>query len=244
LANDPIRWAAQIDHVREISLLGTADLAYWRERLAAEGLSPAELDGRAQILITAAEMKFKGVRFREVSFSVFVEPTTPSTPTVRDGLTYSGACFLLHAFNSVRFFAFCEHVLFKTPYSYADVRVGLEPSVGVEIFDQGQQSFHAEMHTERGGSRPPERTGEGGWCGPVYLPHRDGKPAKKQRHFIAQLSGHTETYPFLIDQDTLLLKPASAQSALEQMRTSNFAPTEWRVRRDAKHCKSKTYSST
>src|SRR6202034_4248097 len=47
----PVKWVAELAHVREVSLLGTADLAYWKERLRAEGLCPAGRDGQAQILI-------------------------------------------------------------------------------------------------------------------------------------------------------------------------------------------------
>jgi aminomethyltransferase len=44
----------------------------WRDRLRDAGLAPAERDGRAQVLIVAADSKYLGVPFREVSFSVLV----------------------------------------------------------------------------------------------------------------------------------------------------------------------------
>jgi hypothetical protein len=37
-----------------------------------ENLLPADCDGQAKILIVAADSKFMGVRFRELSFSVLV----------------------------------------------------------------------------------------------------------------------------------------------------------------------------
>src|SRR5262252_5986485 len=67
-----VKWAAELAHVREVSLLGTADLAFWKDRLLKEELLPAESDGRAQLLIIAADAKYLGVRFRELSFSVLV----------------------------------------------------------------------------------------------------------------------------------------------------------------------------
>jgi hypothetical protein len=43
--NTAVKWAAQIAHVREVSLLSTADLAYWDERLLGENLLAAQCDG-------------------------------------------------------------------------------------------------------------------------------------------------------------------------------------------------------
>ena len=64
-----IKWAANLDGVREVSLWGTADAAYWRDYLASEGLVPDELDGKARIMIVAAEGRFMSLPFREISFS-------------------------------------------------------------------------------------------------------------------------------------------------------------------------------
>src|SRR5690349_1730855 len=102
-----LKWAAELSHVREISLRGTAELDFWRRRLAEQDLSPAESERRAQILIVAAGAKFRGIRFSELSVSVLVSPPNPSTG--------EEAAYLLHAFNSNGFFAFCERVFFATP---------------------------------------------------------------------------------------------------------------------------------
>ena len=111
----PVKFVAELSHVREVSLLGRADLSYWVERLAAEELVPEAVDGKAKVLVVAADAKFRGVRFREVSFSIAVR--RPEVGAAGD------ASNLLHAFNSSRFFAFCERVFFSTPYYAADVRV-------------------------------------------------------------------------------------------------------------------------
>src|SRR3954470_23468112 len=92
IMNTPVKWAAELTHVREVSLLGTADVAFWKDRLLKQGLVPAESDGRAQLLIIAADLKFKRVRFRELSFSVLV--SRPEEGTRQD------AAFLVRAFNS------------------------------------------------------------------------------------------------------------------------------------------------
>src|SRR5262249_27557184 len=100
IMNTSVKWAAELAHVREVSLLGTADLAFWKDRLLKEELLPVQSDGRAQLLIIAADSKFMGVRFRELSFCVSV-----SRP---DGGIRQDAAYLVRAFNSCRFFAFCE----------------------------------------------------------------------------------------------------------------------------------------
>jgi hypothetical protein len=55
MTNSTIRHVARLARVREVSLLGTADLAFWKARLQAEGLVPAEAGGKAQVLIIAAD---------------------------------------------------------------------------------------------------------------------------------------------------------------------------------------------
>src|SRR5262245_16342161 len=97
--NTAVQYDAELAHVREGSLRGTADPAFSTDRLMEEELVPAEQDGKAQLLIVAADARFLGVRFREVSFSVLVS---------RPG----AGVFLVRAFNSCRLFAFCERVRF------------------------------------------------------------------------------------------------------------------------------------
>ena len=52
--NPPVKWVAELPHVREVSLRGSAELAFWKDRLRKENLIPAEKDGKAQILVVAA----------------------------------------------------------------------------------------------------------------------------------------------------------------------------------------------
>lgn len=106
--NVNVKYAASLEHVKEVSLKGRANLAFWKDRLAKENLVPTEQNANAQILIVAAEGKYMGLRFCEVSFSV-------SARRQQDGVTYDGS-FLAYAFNSSRFFAFCERVFFSAPY--------------------------------------------------------------------------------------------------------------------------------
>ncbi len=68
----PVKYVAELAHVREVSLLGSADLGFWAERLRGEGLTPVQYAGWARVLVVSCNSKFFGVRFRELSFSVFV----------------------------------------------------------------------------------------------------------------------------------------------------------------------------
>src|SRR5262249_54914321 len=167
--NTPVQWVAELAHVREVSLLGTADLAFWEDRLLKEDLLPAESDGQAQLLIVAADARFGGVRFRELSFSVLVSR--------RQEGTRQDAVYLARAFNSCRLFAFCERVFFSTPYYHGDVRASASFPASIHLAKKGEAVFRAEMGADSPGpGREPSRRGEGGWEGPVFLPeNRRGK---------------------------------------------------------------------
>lgn len=56
-----MKYVAELAHVREVSLLGSADLGFWAERLRGDGLTPVEHAGRAQVLVVACDSKFFGV---------------------------------------------------------------------------------------------------------------------------------------------------------------------------------------
>jgi hypothetical protein len=46
------KYIATISRVREVSLLGTANLTFWKKHLgAAANLAPAEFDGNARVLV-------------------------------------------------------------------------------------------------------------------------------------------------------------------------------------------------
>jgi hypothetical protein len=231
MQDDGIKYVAELSHVREVTLLGTADLVYWRDRLDREKLTPAEADGKAQIMIIAASSKFKGVRFREVSFSVLVSDKSANGN--------HNAAFLLKAFNSCRFFAFCERTFFSTPYQHANASVSAELPASIQLVQNEQTIFEASMKLSGGAARLPSRDGEEGWTGPVYLPrgHRDSTNSGKL--FFARLHGQTQTFPFQASADTLAITPATDE-VLSTLIDSGFTPSEWVIRTDASHSKSKT----
>jgi hypothetical protein len=228
--NTPVKFVADVAHVREVSLHGTAELAFWKERLARDNLAPAEQDGKAQVLLVAAEMRFWGVRFRELSFSVQV--TRPGERPRGD------AAFLFHAFNSCRFFAFCERVFFSTPYYYGDVRISTAPPASVRLLKGGEVAFRAEMTAAP--NREPSRSGEECWDGPIFLPRRHGKEGPSLV-FFARLQGQTRTYPFLQGEDVVTIRPSPGVEVLQTLLDSQFVGQEWAVRDNARHARSKTY---
>ncbi len=233
--NTSVKWAAELAHVREVSLLGTADLAFWKDRLRTEALLPAESDGRAQLLITAADSKFMGVRFRELSFCVPV--SRPDSGTRQD------AAYLVRAFNSCRFFAFCERVFFSTPYYPGDVRVSAALPTSMHLVKKGEVVFAAEMGAEPSVSgREPLRIGEDGWHGPVFLPEGRRREGRQGKYFVARLRGYTRTYAFLPGTDSVAIRPSPDSEVLQALRDSHFAAKEWILRDDATHAKSKTYT--
>lgn len=147
--NTSVKWVAELALVREVSLLGTADLAFWKDRLLKEELLLAECDGQAQVLIIASDLKYMGIRFRELSFSVLVSPPER---------TWSDAAYLLRAFNSSRLFAFCERMFFSTPYYHGDVRVSASLPASIHLVKKGDAVFAARMGDESPGSaRQPSR---------------------------------------------------------------------------------------
>jgi hypothetical protein len=219
MTNKAIRYVAELSHVREVSLLGTTDLTFWRDRLRSEDLIPTEQDGCAQLLIVAAHSKFMGVRFTEVSFSVLVSQAEQGSG--RDG------AFLVQAFNSSRLFAFCERAFFATPYYHGDCRLSTTSRVSIQIIKGG------EVVSARDADREDLRWGQ--TVGLARL-----SPSGRNK-FFARNIGHTQKYPFLAAEDTVSIKPAPGAEVLQALIDSHFVGKEWAVREDADHAKSKTY---
>ncbi len=230
---EKIRYAAEVRGVQELTLKGTADLAYWNRLLKPHGLIPLSSDGRARILIMGGRLRWKGFRFREISFSV--ELQSRITPDYRDA-----AC-LIQAFNTNRFFAFSERTFFSTPYVHAKCDVDLEPPRHLRITRGGVESFAVQMPATP--ERPAVKSGPDGQFGPVYLlPASEASPL---RYFVGNVKGDTRILPWNEEFDTLTLNPeASEPGALLHLRNSGFSPLEWHIREDAYHGKGVTRTVT
>ncbi len=231
--DETIRYIAEPTHVREVTLHGTADLAFWTANLQQEDLLPVNRNGRAQILIVAAEMTYMGIRFTEVSFSVAVIDPAQET---------QDAAFLAHAFNSFRLFAFCERLLFATPYFHADCQVAVSDFASMRIILDGQMIFRAEMTLDASAAnRQPSRSGQESWKGRVFLPvNRRGRGADA-RFFYGRMVGQTQAYPFVRSTDILSITTCERTEVLQALLDSEFIAEQWVVRADATHGKSKSY---
>ncbi len=229
-----LKYVAELEHVREVSLLGTADLVFWKDRLQKEKMVPAESDGKAQLLVIAADAKFRGIRFKELSFSVLVSQHG-------DGIRQAGA-YLARAYNSCRFFAFCERVFFSTPYHYGDVQLSASSLSSIRLGRDEKVIFRAEMQADPSlPRREPSRSGEDGWEGPVFLPEKRRGENREGHAFFAKVRGYTRTYPFLPSRDVVTIEPTPECEIFQALIDSHFAGKEWAVREDATHAKSKTY---
>ena len=224
-AHTDLKYAAYVEHVKEVTLYGTADLDFWTQRLAAEGLRPLSNNGRVEVLIGATDLKWRGVRFNEFTLSIGAQPD-------RETATRTGF-YLLQAFNSSRLFAFSERALFKTPYAYGAVTVADRLPVAMEVSVDQTVMFNARMAA----SIPCLRHESEWFEGPIYLPGG-------QRLFYARLGGQTETYPFVPDVDSIEIQPQPRFKVFHWLSASGFTPIEWRIRHAATHAKSKTYART
>ena len=228
------RYVAELSGVREVSLRGAAELTFWTERLLKEDLIPANQDGKAELLIVAADMRFMGVRFTEVSFSVRV--------SMAGQRGRGDAAFLGRAFNSCRLFALCERVFFGTPYYHGDCRVSHSSPISVRIIKSGGVAFQAGMGADSSsGAREPSCTREEKWEGAVFLPGSRRGGGGQGHVFFAKMEGLTRVYPFFPEEDSVSIRPSSRTWILQALLDSHFVGKEWSVREDATHAKSGTY---
>ena len=230
---EEIKYVAKLSSVTEVSLLGTAELDYWQDRLRPYGLSPVPLDGAAQILVIAAKARFKGIPFCEVSFSVIVSPS-------QERHALQDAACLLRAFNSNRIFAFFERTFYETPYYPAKCENSLDP-ISVKVSSHKEVFFSAQMGSV--GHRKRSQSENDGWYGTIaFIPPKSlsGAPCK---YFIGRLDGQTTTYSYDPSNDSLIIAKDSGISIFSQLAESEFAGKQWIVRASANHAKSKTYSA-
>ena len=218
-----VAYIATIAPVREVILAGSADLAYWRARLAPWGLFPHNDGGRAALTLSAIAGRFRGLPFREFSVAVVAGE--------EDGRA-DGSIYLVGAFNSSRPLAWAERTFFRTPYQLADIRLSEQPPVAATVNLAGQVVLSMAMAA----ATAPSRHEAQAWEGRIYLP-----PNGAQRElFYAHLAGPTDIYPFTA-ADTLTLRPRPGDGVLGALVESGFAGVEWRVRAAAVHARSRTY---
>jgi hypothetical protein len=227
----PVPYLVELSGVCEISLVGGADLQYWADHLRPEKLYPVEVAGEAQVQICACEGSFLGVRFREFSVSVRASRSP--------GADQDESVFLVHAYNSIRFFAFVERALYRTPYTYGGICVSAKAPAYVDLASP-EGHFTAAMLPDGRAVRRPTRCEPDGWEGAIYLPRRSTRRGAEGEVFYGKLEGVTEIYPFDEDCDFVRLLPKRREGVLRALADSRFTVREWVIRQDATHAKSKT----
>jgi hypothetical protein len=84
----------------------------------------------------------------------------------------------------------------------------------------------------------PTETIEDDWTVSIFLPAA-GKSSKR-KFFCAKLTGSVQLAPFTATSAEVKLQSSFQQPAIQLLIDSNFAPTEWRVRPNATHARSRT----
>ena len=230
-----MKYIAELAGVEEVALHGTAELGFWQAQLSRERLLPIARNGAAQVLITATNARYAGVRFRELSIAVAVRTLEGSE---RKGY------FLAQAFNSSRLFAFAERTLFSTPYDHGAIAVDARPPASVEMRLRGKVVFSAAMAAglQRLEGAEPTAVDEL-WEGPIFLPNRGRKDRGRGKLFFARIAGRTLNYAFAAEQDRLLAIASAEHPPLAWLSESGFAGGRWALRSSAEHARSKTYAA-
>ncbi|MGE0610681.1 MAG: hypothetical protein AB7O62_26560, partial [Pirellulales bacterium] len=196
---EAVAYVADVSSVKEVSLLGTVDLELCRATLQDQGLSPVEGDGRARMVVSATDARFHGIRFREWTCGLFVRPP--------DGSPFAEGLYLIHAFNSLRLFAWIERNCFSTPYYHGTIEAQPSLPAGIRLSVGKRLVFEAAMssrHLARQSSDSLTQT----WSGPIFLPRQPGDhgPGK---WFQALLAGETQSHAFMAE-DRLTLDASSS----------------------------------
>lgn len=230
----PAKYVAEITQVKEITLLGSADLAFWKDHLSKENLLPADCDGKAQVVISAIDAKYMGVRFREFCVSVYA--------CRHEGAVQPDGFYLAQAFHSSRVLALIERLWFSTPYSHGQIDVTLTPCPAIRLYDGNDPAFVAQMTADDSTSkRALMRSGDECWEGPIFLPSGARSANPRRNVFFARLAGVLHAYPFDPAADVLTLKPSPGMPVLQWLVDSRFIGKEWTIRESATHARSKTY---
>jgi hypothetical protein len=219
LGKGSLRYVACVEPVREIALMGHADAKLWSPQLLREGLEPLEQDGRVEVLICAANMRWGGVTFTEVTFSVRLATATP----------IGSAIYLSHGFTSSGLFAFMERLFFKTPYRSAKCRFSLEP-LFVEVEARQKESFSMKSSKVDLDCVRPEHE-EHNFT--VFVPGGN--------FFVAVITGESVRFPFRSQTDLVSWSPGDGSGIWRQLDESGFQPVEWILRQSARHSKTKTF---
>lgn len=215
-----------LDRIREVSLVGTADAAYWRERLAREGLFPYPEGEKIEITLGAAAIRWKGVDSLEFTLALSVSEQEQGGEK---------EYYLLLAFNSSPIFAWIERTFFQSPFSQGSIRLNERVPASVGVYIQKGWYISAQMSAQGRQGRSADEM----WEGTYYLP--GDRILGIRRRFSALVSGRTTSYPFLDGSDSLYINPTSQRKVFNWLIESHFSPQEWKIRLDAVHARTVTF---
>lgn len=220
----------EVSNVREVVLLGSADLSFWRDHLRPAGLYPVSDNGKAQIVMAATEARFMGLRFREMPISIPVSLT--------DGGKQAGF-YLIHATNSIKFFACVERARFGTPYYHGKIEMSPELPASFRLTGADDALLAVTMDPSAT-SRPVVESWLGqDWEWPVFLPVANTGTDDAGNVFYARVRGQAGCYRFE-SEDAVTIKPSRQHPVLQWLIDSQYTPTHWCLREGATHGKSKT----
>ncbi len=219
-----------VAHVRDVRLVGTADLFFWQQHLSHSNLFPYSENGTAHLVVSATDFVWQGFPVQEFVLSVVAS-------LQRDASNPDGF-YLAHAFNSSRLLSLLERTFFQTPYTHGQTHLTVSHPARISVSAEQRTVFQASMSSESVLLRQEDEY----WEGRIFLPVRATRKRRSHPHFFAKLAGFCAIYPWT-HADTLELHPGQDDTALYSLISSNFQATEWRIRGDALHARSKTYQS-
>jgi hypothetical protein len=227
ISGKPVKFIAIVKGAREVTLVGSAEYDYWADRLLYENLVPQKVDGRAEVILSAVQLKWMGVSFREFSVSISVRDR--AEPSI-DGI------YLFSAFSTSRLLACIEKYHFRTPYYHSNIDVSVQNPWSLQLFDGVTPVIQSERHDASDVERCDET-----WEARIFLPNgaRGSKPSNQL--FFAKLSGATQVARFSASSDSLALTPSNQHAVVQSLVDSGFTGREWRVRSNATHARSRTY---
>ena len=230
MESSPVKYIAQLKRVRELALVGTADLSWWRDHLAGEGYEPVEEDGGAQVMVTGLDAKWMGIPFRDVSVIVVARQRSAPAET---------GFYLACAFNASRFMVGFERWWFRLPYHFrADMDVRLGEASDIRLGGQTAADLLAVMGPRDSSQAAAE---EMEFAVPMFLP--TGNDRNRRRWLMVDVRGLTSTFYFDADRDRFEIGSDCADPILRGVRASQFRGSRWSVRRSDTHKRSKTFQA-
>lgn len=218
--DNPVEYVTVVEPVLEVTLICTGDVAPWQQTLSREGLTLPQEQAQIEMVLSAAEMKYMGVKFQEFSISLRIDDTQ---------------ALLVYAFNSNRLFAFMERAVFRTPYYFAAIGVNAHR---IQVMNGQQRFFDATLPETASLTHSASELNDFR----VWLPSASEQGDKKAHYFNARLEGETKHYAIPPDGAVLAIG-AELPAPLRALRSSNPHIKQWYVRDRARHSKSRTFTT-